>query len=166
MTWHRYETASLVADYFRAAIGVAVCGGLLFVSNLLPAIGYILVVLTFLFGIYGMRTILRQLTRLRVDANGLELCLGSWPWRRMSWQEIQDLKLRYFSTRRDRGDGWLQMLVSGGGKRISFDSNLSDFNVVATQAFRAAQEAGVGFSPTTRDNLKSIGLGLELEVAS
>lgn len=163
MSWHRYETQSLVADYARSAAGTSVCGGLLLVSDLLPLLAYVLATLTALFGTYGVRTLMRHFIRLQVDDDGLRLWLGGRALRELPWESVQEVKIRYFSTRRDGADGWLQMVVSGGGRTIRCDSHLDDFRTVVEQACRAADQARVPLCETTVANLRSLGLAREAE---
>src|SRR3546814_11929791 len=35
----------------------------------------------------------------------------------IAWPDLEDLRLRYYSTRRDRTQGWMHMTLKGGGRR-------------------------------------------------
>jgi len=163
MTSHRYEQASLMADYARAGAGVAVCGGLLLWASPLPVVGYILLILLLLFAAYGVRTWLRQQTQVEVDERGVSNRIGTFARREIAWDSLKDLRMRYFSTRRDRSDGWMQLIISGDGRTLKYDSSLSGFAGLVEQAYGAARRADLPLNPTTITNLKSMGLASDVE---
>ena len=70
--------------------------------------------------------------------------------------DFSDVAIRYFSTKRDRSDGWLQLDVRGGGRRISADSTISDFPGLVTAVTSAARQRGIELSPTTLANLGAL----------
>ena len=61
----------------------------------------------------------------------------------IEWDRLDRLKLSYFSTKRDRSDGWMQLTVgSAGGRTVKIDSSLDGFHDVVERAARAAAEDG------------------------
>jgi len=165
MTSYRYDTSSLAADYARSGAGVVVAGGLLIAADPLPAIGAVLAAATGLFLVYGLRTVVRQLTLLEVDEQGIRTRgpLGGLFDRAIAWDDLRDLKLSYFSTQRDRKGGWMQLRVRGDGGAIRCDSSLEDFPHIVEYAYRAARERRLEIGHATVANLKSMGLALDLE---
>lgn len=160
MTGLRYPQNALFADYARAGAGLVVSIGLLVFTDLLPIWAYIAIGLTLLFAIYAWRTLLRQFSLIEVDGQGIRLksSLHSFLNRELSWQDMRELKLRYFSTKRDRSDGWMQIVLKGKGARIQLDSNLDGFDGVVEMAAREAQARELPLSPTTLANLRAMGL--------
>ncbi|MBT7757246.1 MAG: hypothetical protein HN732_07950, partial [Rhodospirillaceae bacterium] len=71
MNIYRYPVKALIFDYIRSGLGVLVPIALMLFTDLLPVVFYILAGLVLLFGIYGVRTALRQATLLSVDGNGV-----------------------------------------------------------------------------------------------
>ena len=58
---------------------------------------------------------------------------------------LDRLKLSYFSTKRDRSDGWMQLSVgSTGGRMVKVNSSLDGFHDIVERAARAAEAGGVG----------------------
>jgi hypothetical protein len=86
----------------------------------------------------------------------------------VEWRRLDRLKLSYFSTKRDRSDGWMQLAVgSTGGRTVKIDSSLDGFHDVVERAAHAAGDTGLTLSEATRANLKAMGItvaGQELTV--
>jgi hypothetical protein len=79
----------------------------------------------------------------------------------VEWNRLDRLKLSYFSTKRDRSDGWMQLSIgSAGGRTVKLDSSLDGFHDVVERAARAAETAGLPLSETTRANLKAMGISV------
>ena len=79
----------------------------------------------------------------------------------MEWNRVDRLKLSYFSTKRDRTDGWMQLTVgSVGGRTVKLDSSLDGFHDVVERAAHAAETAGLPLSDATRANLKAMGISV------
>ena len=47
--------------------------------------------------------------------------------KRMAWRDVRQVRLDYYSTRRDGQGGWMQMKISGPGGHIRIDSALDGF---------------------------------------
>ena len=96
MSSHRYARSSVTADYVRAGIGVGICGGLIVIASPGPMVGFILLFLVLLFGVYGVRTWLRQATVIEVDNTGIRSRgpLGRFTDRDVAWAGLNDLRLR------------------------------------------------------------------------
>ena len=163
MSEHRYPMDSLTGDYLRTAAGVVFCGGPL----ILVDVGFwpliILGGLTALFTYFGWRTWLRHTTLLTIDDTGLatrSVKQPHVPWQAaaLPWPDLQRYKLSYFSTKRDKTGGWMQLTLRGNGRKFQIDSAIDGFDEVARQAFQAARRNGVQFSETTVGNLGAIGI--------
>ena len=99
---------------------------------------------------------MRQMTRVEVTDTGIRTAgpLGG----EITWDELQSVNLRYYSTRRDQRCGWLQLKLRGAGQRLAYDSSLSDFVTVARRAIAEAQSHGRTLDPATLSNLSMIGV--------
>ena len=69
------------------------------------------------------------------------------------WQELSDLRLAYYTTRRDHRQGWLELKLVAGEKIFTLDSRLDGFNFLLQRAIRAAQYNHLQLSPSTCMNL-------------
>jgi hypothetical protein len=164
MSVFRYPRRAIVADYLRAGVGL-----LCTVVPLVAAAGQPLATAIFgglaaLFAVFGIRTAIRQATRIAMTEAGLErLAISTFGLGRVTvpWERIVDVKVRYFSTRRDRERGWMQLAVRSGDGRITVDSTLEGFDEIAGQAARAAAANGVALSAATFDNLAALGLSVD-----
>ena len=91
---------------------------------------------------------------IEADEHGLSF---SPPKRRIAWDEVTRFGLAYFSTRRDRARGWMELEVGSRTATLRVDSRLERFNELVDQVWSAASRLGVELDPTTRANLEALG---------
>ncbi|MCR9072192.1 MAG: hypothetical protein NXI18_10765 [Alphaproteobacteria bacterium] len=155
-TTHRYERSALIADYARGGVGLAVTGLPLVATPLATTITVIFGGLATLFAVYVFRTWLRSAQAIEVDADGIRrrgpLSVD------IAWEQLDSLSLRYFSTRRDRAGGWMEMKVTGGGRKVAVESSIDDFETVVRHCMLVARRNELDLSETTLDNLRALGL--------
>jgi hypothetical protein len=156
MSEHRYSTASLNGDMMRAGIGFVLCATPIVLVSLETWVMFLLAVPAGLFVLFGVRTWLRRGVRVAVDEAGITAT--GMKSARLSWGDLQRFKLSYFSTRRDRTNGWMQLNLRGPSGRLSFDSSLEGFDDVCGHAFRAATDNDVELSGASLRNLAELGL--------
>jgi hypothetical protein len=155
MLTYRYPREALVPDYLRSMAGLAVTGLPLPWLADSPVSFTILGGIALAFAGFGVATFARQGTVVMLDGEGLRTAgLNAVDLR---WDELDSLELRYFSTRRDKEGGWMQLTLRGGGRRVRLDSHLDGFEDVARRAASAAQRRALELSPTTQANLASLG---------
>ena len=156
MSWHRYPPRALAGDYLRATSGLILTAMPIMFAQPIPIIQYVLGAIATLFAFFGIRTLLRQLTRVELTEAGVRTAgpLGA----AIAWDELKSVELRYYSTRRDQQRGWLQLKLRGARARLAFDSSLTDFVILARRAVAEAQTRGQALEPSTLSNLEMIGL--------
>jgi hypothetical protein len=77
------------------------------------------------------------------------------------------MKLAYYSTRRDRKSGWMQLELGAGRTRLSVDSRLDGFERLVRHAVDVAGERNLELSEATAANLQALGIrASDLRVAS
>jgi hypothetical protein len=157
MSEHAYPIGSLAGDYARAAAGLVLCGAPLLFSEPGLIIAVVLGGLVVLFGAYAIRTLGRHIARIVVTDEGI--ASRGLTRAAVRWNELDKLRLRYFSTRRDRTRGWLQLSLGGGGRRIELDSGLDGFQLIAARAFDAAEANNLALDHATLENLRTMGIG-------
>jgi hypothetical protein len=153
----RYPRETLWADYMRAASGVVLCGLPLLLIEVNRWVGVVLGAGFILFALFLARTALRQMTRyvlgpdtLAADGPGGSL---------VEWARLDRMKLAYYSTKRDRSSGWMQLAVGSEGSRmVKVDSSLDSFYDIVERAAQAAEARDVELSRATRVNLRSMGI--------
>jgi hypothetical protein len=155
----RYPRQTLLADYGRATTGVLLCGVPLLLLDVNRWLALILLLGFLLFAVFLARTALRHHTRYVLGPD--TLCADGPAGTVVEWSRLDRLKLSYFSTKRDRSDGWMQLSVgSAGGRTVKLDSSLNGFHDVVERAARAAEAGGLPLSETTRVNLKAMGISV------
>ena len=157
MTRHVYPTPAMVGDYLRAAAGFAPAAVVLTIAPLGPVATAIVAGFATLFALFGLRTGLCHMTRLEATPTGLT---AAGPISAtVAWAELDRLKLAYYSTRRDRRAGWMQLELSAGASTIRCDSRIDGFNQLVERAVLAAAARGLEFSAATAANLEALGIG-------
>lgn len=160
MTEYRYPAAAVHGDLARAGIGVALCAAPLVAARMEPWAALTLSALVAVFVLFGARTWLRRGTRIAVDEQGI--AASGVRAAQIAWGDLHRFKLSYFSTRRDRSNGWMQLNLRGKSGRISLDSSLDGFEEVCRRAYHAAAANGIELSPATQRNLVELGLSANL----
>lgn len=154
----RYERGALLGDYARAAIGLVLTGVPLLAVEASLTMALILGSMAALFAVFGLKTFLRQRTQVILDEHGV--AAHSLGLRRLAWAELSGFKLSYYTTRRDRRSGWMQLTLDGQGGRLRFDSALGHFPDLVGRAVEAALARELALSPSTRANLAAMNIAL------
>ena len=155
----RYPRETLWADYLRAAAGVVLCGAPLLLLDVNRWLAVILAAGFVLFALFLVRTALRHQTRYVLGPD--TLCADGPAGTLVEWARLDRLKLSYFSTKRDRTGGWMQLSIgSTGGRQVKVDSSLDGFHDIVERAAHAAETGGVNLSESTRANLRSMGISV------
>ena len=156
MQHFHYSFAGLLPNWGRGAAGLVSGLALTIFTVPLSTLFYISVVLTALFTLFLARTAIRQGTAFAVDGEGVvarrSVLGGTWVTR-IGWRDMRGVRLRYFSTRRDRSRGWLEVSIAGAGRRISADSSLDGFPALVTAVTDAAERCGLSLDGATVANL-------------
>ena len=156
MTRHAYPGSAMVGDYLRAGAGFVPAMALLISAQVGPVGTGILAGFAALFGVFGLRTALRHLTQIEASETGLS---ASGPFAAtIPWAELDRIKLAYYSTRRDRRDGWMQLELHAHGTSLRLDSRIEGFNELVERSARAAAARGVEIGAATAVNLDALGI--------
>ena len=158
MTVHAYPATALAGDYARAAAGFALVTTPLAIVPVGAAVAGLLGAGSLLFAAFGVRTALRQLRRLEMGDEELRIA-GVLPTE-LRWDAVDRVKLAYFSTRRDGRDGWMQLSLAGGGRRLKLDSRIEGFHAIAAKAAEVVDRRGIAVTPGTSANFAALGIPL------
>jgi hypothetical protein len=150
-----YPRPVLLADYARASAGLVFAAAIVF----LP-LHWILAVLfgaiaALLLG-FGLRTFLRQQSRIELTETGIAVT-GPLP-RRIDWADLAEFRLRYFSMRRDRKHGWMELTLRSPATKLSIESQIDGFETIVERAARAA--AGLAVDEASLVNLAALGIAI------
>ena len=156
MSTHPYPRSALRADYVRAGCGLALTA----LPLLLLPMHWVLAILfggaALLFATFLLSTVQRQLTVVNVDEGGI---VSHGPAGvAIAWPELRRMRLNYYSTRRDKQNGWMTLVLKGRGRKLAVESSLSAFESVVESAHRAAEANDLELSPTTLENLMVLGV--------
>ena len=169
MTVLHYEWPEVRADYWRAAAGMALTGTPLLIVRPGAIVFWILLAMFALFAVFGFRTLMRHHMEIKVGSNAVTR-RGSGVWGRFSRSvklaKLRRMKLRYFSPRRDRRDGWMQLRLWDGRTALSIDSALAGFDTVLEYAVSAAARNRLVLDPATRANLSGLGVRVRIDDAT
>lgn len=166
---YRYPVASLVPDGLRALAGLAFTGIPLVSLPVASWFGMVLGTGVVLFGVFGVMTMLRAGTQVRVGDEGIETVPGLRG--RVRWDRLRSVKLRYFAVRRERErkrgqgarHGWMQLVLKGEDGVVRIDSRLEGFDDVLGRT--AAAATALPLDPVTRANFEAAGHGVATDPA-
>jgi len=161
MTCYAYPTSAMLGDYLRAVAGFLPTASILAALPVGMAAGTVLSSLAVLFAVFGVRTMVRHATHFEMTDSALR-ALG---FRRTSidWGELDRMNLAYYSTRRDRRDGWMQLELRSAGSSVRLDSRLEGFAELVERSARAAKTRGLPLNAATTANLAALGVRLHAE---
>jgi hypothetical protein len=163
-----YPARALLGDYLRSGLGILLTLPPALAVPLGSVAQYVLGALVALFATFGARTLIRQSSTVAIEP--VAITVSALRRTRLEWARLRSVKLNYYSTRGDRGEGWMQLTLKGtggpDGGTIRVDSSLDGFVEVAraaADAARAPAEGGkpIALSETTRVNFASLGIAAE-----
>lgn len=158
MTSHGYPASAMLGDYLRAAAGFLPATTMLATMPLGATAGAVLGVVAALFASFGIRTMLRHGSRVELTESAMRstgLLQTS-----IVWEELDRMRLGYYSTRRDRSEGWMQLELRSGRSRIRVDSRIEGFSNLVKRSAAAAERRGVQLDGATLANLAMFGVSL------
>jgi hypothetical protein len=145
-----------VPDYLRAGAGFGLT--MLPMPNVIGGNTVVLVIilgLASLFGSFGVSTFLRQKSTVCASTDGI--WIQGLRSHAVRWQEVTQIDLRFFSTRRSTGKGWFQLKVISPNGTIRVDSNLNDFDGLLQWVVTAITRHGLKVTPIGLENFASAG---------
>lgn len=153
---YRYRTAASMKDYFGAVIGLTVFGAPALFVQLSSVMFLLLGGLGLLFAVFALRTLIRQRSRFLIDETGIRV---TGPIRKqVAWKDVEEVRLRFYSTWRDRKSGWMQLGVKGKGAAIRIDQAIDGFGQIARITFAMAAKEGVTLDAATMQNAEALKL--------
>ncbi len=157
-TRHIYPASAMVGDYLRAAAGLLPTGAVIVAEPVGTVAATVLGGFAAIFAVFGLRTVLRHGTSLEMTDAELR-AHGAWR-RTIAWAELDRMKLAYYSTRRDRKSGWMQLELGAGGARVRLDSRIAGFDRLVRRAAAVAAARGIALNEATVANLAALGIDL------
>ncbi len=162
MTYYRYPPKSLLSDYLRSAIGVLVTAGPIIFGQLPTSVLVIFAVLATMFALFGLATLKRHWTRIGVSESELLFVPGG---QRLTWSDLEQLNLRYYSTRKEKDKGWMQLTLRGRGRKMRIESACEGFDDIARLAASSARAKGLAIDQVSADNFQILGIAMSPDPA-
>jgi hypothetical protein len=151
-----YPASAMLGDYLRAGAGLVPSALILATVSVNSVAGVVIGGFAAIFGAFAIRTALRHGTRLEVTDTGVR-ALGL-KRTEIDWAVLDRMKLAFYSTRRDRKSGWMQLQLGAGRSRLSLDSRLDGFDRLVRLATAAAAARDLELSEATAANLSALGV--------
>jgi len=155
----RYPVSSLVYDYLRGILGLGISVVIMQSIGADTPIFWVILGLAVLFLVWLANTALRHVSRIRFDEDGLNC--APWPKKSIAWSGLEEMALRYYSTRRKRKDGWMTLTLKSGKEKIDIESTLPHFADIVARAAYAAKQANLQLDQITLDNMDAIGVKVD-----
>jgi hypothetical protein len=155
----RYPVSSLVYDYLRGILGLGISIVIMQSIGTDTPIFWVILGLAVLFLVWLANTALRNVSRIRFDEDGLKC--APWPKKSIAWSGLEEMALRYYSTKRKRKDGWMTLTLKSGKDKIDIESTLPHFADIVARAAYAAKQANLPLDQITLDNMDAIGVKVD-----
>ena len=156
VTRFSYPVSAMAGDYLRAAAGLGPTVVILGTVSVGSVAAVVLGGFAAIFGAFAIRTALRHGTGL--ELSDTELRAVGLQHATIRWAELDRMKLAFYSTRRDRKSGWMQLELGAGRARLSLDSRLDGFDRLVRQAALAAAERDLELIEATAANFQALGI--------
>lgn len=153
MSVHRYPPQSLVKDYGYAGGGLAISLAVLYWGPG-TAIAFAFVVLAGTCLFFVARTVDQH--RAIVSLDDEAVTRTSFRSTRVRWDDLARVTLNYYATKRDKSDGWMELILKDTKATIKLDSRLDGFRDVIIKAARVARERRIPLNQITLSNLKAL----------
>ena len=151
-----YPQRAIKIDYICAISGLLFSLFPIILTSALPAVYGILTFTALLFFLFGLRTLIRQNTFFEISEDGISV--GGWLHYSIAWSDVQELKISYFSTKRDRTEGWMQLKLCAPNRTLRVDSTLNNFCELVSEAAQKTFRNELELTPGTARNLKALGV--------
>lgn len=154
MTTHKYADQALVGDYMRATFGLCLTLPPVILIRPDAWITMMLLIVAGICAFFLVRTIERHRTVVSSDDTGI--VLRSFSTAAIAWPNVTRITLTYYTVKRDRDNGWMQLTIHSGNAKISVDSRISDFIKIVERAARAAKQNELMLNGVTLANLNAL----------
>jgi len=155
VTIHRYPMEIQRSDLIRGGIGLLLTAGPLAILPMYWIVTVLFAAAAILFAVFTARIVQRVLTRYESGDQGIVAHgpLGV----AIAWNDLTALKLHFFSTRRDRRNGWMLLVLKGGSRTLKLESTLTGFDEIVDRAAEIAKAKRLILTDSTTNNLLAMG---------
>lgn len=154
MSVHRYPPQALFGDYIRAGLGLLLTVPPLLFLDPGTAIGIALTIVAAVCLFFVVRTVDRSRSVVSFDDEAITL--ASFRTSRVRWADLARMTLSYYTVKRDKSDGWMELTLKDAQATIKLDSRLSGFLAIVVKAAQVARERRIPLNQITLSNLKAL----------
>ncbi len=151
-----YPPGATAAALLRTGAGLALTLGPLALIGPSDEAALILGGLALVFTVYGAQALVRARSEIVVSQEGVRVD-GPIP-ARVLWDALVRVKLRYYTTSRDRVGGWMVLTIKGTEQAVRVESTLEGFAGLLARTVGEAQARGVALPAATCGNLRPFGI--------
>ena len=155
MSLHSYPAKVQRSDMIRGGVGLLLTAGPLIVLPMHWVVSMLFGAAAILFAVFTARIVQRALTRYEFGERGIVARgpLGV----AIAWDDLDALKLQFFSTRRDRRNGWMLLVLKSGNRTLKLESTLDGFDQIVDRAAETAKVKRLELTDATTNNLLAMG---------
>lgn len=155
MSFHRYPVDVQRSDLIRGGVGLLLTAGPLVILPMHWIVTVLFGAAAILFTVFTARILQRVVTHYESGDHGIAAHgpLGG----AIAWKDLTALKLNFFSTRRDRRDGWMLLVLKDGKRTLKLESTLIGFDEIVERAAETAKANRLQLADTTTNNLLAMG---------
>tara|TARA_B100001741_G_C16531601_1_gene589794 strand:- start:3 stop:527 length:525 start_codon:yes stop_codon:yes gene_type:complete len=155
----KYKFQSNSWDIMQTTLWLSILLYLTFHINISKILLYFTSFFILLLLIYFFHLLLKILSKVTINE---EEIIKSSPIIKtiLNWQDISEIKLNYYSTRRDKEKGWMVLFLLGKHKKIVIHSSISGFDVILEQIGTKTYSNNYLFNYYTENNFKAMGINL------
>ena len=155
----KYKFQSNLWDIAQTILWLSILLYLVFFTDLTKTLLYLAFFFTILLLIYSTYLTLKSLSKITFDE---EEIIKSNPVIKtiLKWKDISEIKLNYYSTRRDKEKGWMVLFLLNKQKKIVIHSSISGFDVILKQIGAKTYSNNYLFNYYTENNFKAMGINL------
>jgi hypothetical protein len=156
MSLHRYPLPTLMGDYVRAGLGLLAAVAMLMFLDL----GALGVVTMLIIGSVPLFFVLRTIDRNRavVSLEDDAITVTGFRAAKLAWSDLARVTLAYYTLKRDKTDGWMELTLKDANVTIKVDSRLYGFGAIVVKAARVARERRIPLNQITLSNLKALNI--------
>ena len=156
MNGYRYPISALRGNYLRAGTGMIFSGLFLYGASSVPIVFAIVGSIFLLFAGYGIKTFSQHMTMIRLDQNGVQIF--GLRRRQIIWGDLTGAKLRFFTVKRDRDSGWMELTLMTAAGKFKIESDLEGFDEIAAAVAQEIEAKGIILDETSVENFNSLGI--------
>jgi hypothetical protein len=156
MSVHRYPLPTLMGDYIRAGLGVLATVAMSMFLDLGAAGVITLLIIGGVSLFFLLRTVDRNRTVISLDDDAISLT--GFRGAKLAWSDLARMTLAYYTVKRDKSDGWMEITLKDAKATIKLDSRLENFGAIVIKAAKVARARRIPLNQITLSNLKALNI--------